>query len=191
MINFIKGKIYSIGTDYIIIENNNMGFKVGMSSKHINMININEEKQIFTHMNVREDDTSLFGFLTFEELNMFKLLISVSGIGPKVALGMLDRFTPDKIMIGIVGDDFNLLSEAKGVGKKTAQRIILDLKDKIKGNKVEESGTLDFLDNSQDAIDALIALGYSKKDSEHVIEKVVKKDMSIEDIIKLALKEFL
>ncbi len=197
MISFIKGKIEIVGKDYIVIENNGVGYNIKTSLATISRLPRDKETKVFTHMQVREDDISLYGFAYLEEINIFTMLISVSGIGPKAALAILDMFSPQDIMLYIISDDSKTLSKAKGVGPKTAQRIILELKDKMKSNSivntessVEIATSVNSIGSGDviDAIDALIALGYEKSDAVKAVNSVASEDLVVQDIIKKALK---
>lgn len=192
MIKFIKGKYVANSNDSMVIENNGMGFLVKASSKTINHFNISEDIMIYTYMNVREDDISLFGFTTNEELSMFILLISVSGIGPKVAIGILEEHNPEQLIYAILKEDVSLLTKAKGIGNKTAQRVILELKDKIKNQDVAALDPIGNMhnDNKKEAIEALMALGYSKNDSVSVVVSSYNDNMTTEEIIRKALSNF-
>lgn len=196
MISYLKGILKYIFQDTIIIEVNNVGYQIFVSSHTLTQLpkegNIIE---IYTHMNVREDNISLFGFLTINELDCFNMLINVSGIGPKVALGILSTLRPQDINKAIIIEDINLLTKAPGIGKKTAQRIILELKDKLKINS-----TFNYDDNleqyyeassnsvNQEAIEALIALGYSQIDATNSVINVYNENLKLEELIKLSLK---
>ncbi|MFV0441745.1 MAG: Holliday junction branch migration protein RuvA [Lachnospirales bacterium] len=201
MISFIKGEVVVLGSGFVVIENNGMGYHINVSMATLGKLPKDKEVKIYTHMQVREDDISLYGFAHNDELNMFKMLTSVSGIGPKGALAMLDSYTPSDIMLNIISEDAKALSKAKGVGLKTAGRIILELKDKMKtesvGNGTLELGSFgtDFVDSNTmnkgdviDAIDALIALGYEKSVAVKVVNKVSCEGDSAQDIIKKSLK---
>ncbi len=190
MIGYIKGKVEIILDKSVIVDNNGIGIVIKVSNKTKLSLNKGDDVKLYTHMAVKEDDISLYGFFTLEEISMYNLLISVSGVGGKVALALNDMFTPSELMLAILTDDFNLLSKASGVGKKTAQRIALELKDKIKSqeNYVVES-TDDTNTIKQDAIDALIALGYEKGESVKVVMET--KLETVEEIIKESLKKLL
>ncbi len=199
MISFIKGTIEIIGKGNVIIDNNGIGYNVKVSENTQAMLpKINEEVRIFTHMQVREDDISLYGFMSMEEISMFNLLISVSGIGAKGALAILNILSPSEIMLSIIAEDINTICKAPGVGKKIASRMVLELKDKIKSSadeyetlQLENVSTPNKMDTSkQDAIDALIALGYDKKESFKVVLEVALEEMTTEEIIKASLKKF-
>lgn len=196
MISYLKGILKYIFQDTIIIEVNNIGYQIFVSSHTLTHLPKEENIiEIYTHMNVREDNISLFGFLTINELDCFNMLINVSGIGPKVALGILSTLRPQDINKAIIIEDINLLTKAPGIGKKTAQRIILELKDKLKINS-----TFNYDDNleqyyevsnnsvKQEAIEALISLGYSQIDATNSVINVYNENLKLEELIKLSLK---
>ena len=162
MYSYIKGIIEEIDLDYIVIENNNIGYKINVSSNTIKNLTLGESYKIYTKLIVREDDMSLCGFFTKEEMNMFELLTSVSKIGPKVGLSTLSFLTPSQINGYILTEDVAKLSKVPGIGKKTAERIILELKDKIDKLNVSYEETLieNVSTSSKDeGIDALLSLG--------------------------------
>ena len=191
MYSYIKGSIEEINLDSLVIEANNIGYKVNVSSNTLSDLKLGKEYKIYTKLIVREDDMSLCGFSTKEELNMFELLNSVSKIGPKVALGILSFATPKQIGAYIVSEDVAKMSKAPGVGKKTAERIILELKDKIDKNNIEFEPTLlsqaPIAVSQDEAVDALIALGYSSQESKEAVNNCKKGVMNTEDIIKKSL----
>lgn len=192
MYQYIKGKVEEIGDNYVVVENNGIGYLINTSRNSINNIKkISSECKVYTYLNVREDDMSLYGFATKEELNMFNLLLKVSKIGPKVALGMLSTMTPSNIKISIVSNDVNSLTKAPGIGKKTASRIILELKDKIDDNiDMNNEIFADNIDDNNDEVTgALMVLGYTRAEITKVLPKVKTKGNNTEDIIKMALKE--
>ena len=194
MFAYIKGNLQVKSINYVVVENNGIGYKIYMSSKSIGTIgSIGDNVKVHTHYHVREDDISLYGFNTEEELRMFEILISVSGVGVKSALTMLSDITPTSFAIAVINDDVTRLTKVPGVGKKTAQRLILELKDKLKSEditcgetEVEECKNNCIINN--DAITALQVLGYCKKEAETALEKINVKGLSIEEIIKEALK---
>ncbi len=195
MIGFINGKLHKIMDGYILVDNNGVGYKIFVSKRTISLLPKEDETfLIYTHMNVREDDISLYGFMTMEEINMYNMLKSVSGIASKSALAILDAFTPLELIMFITSDDDTSISKAHGIGKKTAQRIILELKDKMKKTAMEIDDIsvvgYDSVSSSdkQDAIDALIALGYSKKESIEAVYQIDTENMSTSEIISSALK---
>lgn len=189
MYAYIKGTLEIKGINYVVIENNGIGFKIFMSSKSIGCIgNVGDIVKVHTHYHVREDDISLYGFVSEEELRMFEILINVSGVGVKSALTMLSDITPASFAMAVIQDDVTRLTKVPGVGKKTAQRLILELKDKLKKEDIsgDAAAEEDIIDN--DAVTALQVLGYSKKEVEEVLQKVDTKNLSTEETIKMALK---
>lgn len=197
MYEYIKGELKFIYDDYIVIDNNGIGYKIFTSNNTILDLTIGQVYTIFTEYIVKEDYIALFGFKTLEELNMFKLLISVNGIGPKVSCGILSSMSVDGLKITILNEDVAMLSTSKGVGKKTAQKIILELKDKIpldKDSFVTSDFNIDIKksdDNNKKSIilDALVNLGFMKNDIEKFLSTIDIEKMEIEDIIKLSMKK--
>lgn len=193
MYEYIKGIFKSIEKEYIVIECGNIGYKILTSGSTIsNMPAIDQPIKIYTHQIVREDFIGLYGFLTKEEISMFNLLISINGVGPKAALSLMSIANVSTLKYAIITDDDKLITKAPGIGKKTAQRIILELKDKINlGEAIEKGVVIDpiTLDNGKlsEAIGALIALGYSDKEAEKAVEKA-DRSKSVEEIIKQCLK---
>ena len=192
MINHLKGIIELKKDSFIVIDVNGVGYKVSMSDTSLQKLNLNEEVKIFTYMRISEDDINLYGFLNYEELSMFELLISVGGIGSKSALKILSNILPSKFALAVITSDVNTLKKLPGIGVKTAQRIILELKDKIKASEKEEEekeeSPTQIEGNAKDAEDALQVLGYTRKDIENVLEKMDISGLSVEEIIKLGLK---
>lgn len=195
MISYIKGVIDTVEHDKVVIENNNMGYNVLMSQSATEILGQGEEIKIYTYLHVKEDAMQLFGFLSKNELEMFKKLISVSGVGPKGGLAILSALPENNLQMAIISGDAKAISKAQGIGAKTAQRIIIELKDKIDLEEMlEVSSEAISSDNSiqSDAIDALIALGYSKTESFNAVKKIsVDENMDVEDILKLALKNII
>ena len=198
MYEYIKGKYMGINKDYIIIENNNIGYKIFTSGATMaEMPGINDEVMLYLEQIVREDFIGLYGFKDREELEMFKLLVSISGVGAKAALSLLSISRINNLKYAIIMEDDKHLCRAPGIGKKTAGRIILELKDKIK--KEDIMSGVDIQEGFEDlqptvntntvgeALGALLALGYSEKEAETAL-KQVDKTASLEDIIKDCLK---
>lgn len=198
MYEYIKGKYMGINKDYIIIENNNIGYKIFTSGATMaEMPGINDEVMLYLEQIVREDFIGLYGFKDREELEMFKLLLSISGVGAKAALSLLSISRINNLKYAIIMEDDKHLCRAPGIGKKTAGRIILELKDKIK--KEDIMSGVDIQEGFEDlqptvnantvgeALGALLALGYSEKEAETAL-KQVDKTVSLEDIIKDCLK---
>ena len=191
MYSYIKGIIEEINLDHIVIDNNGIGYKINASANTIMKVKIGHECKIYTKLIVKEDDMSLCGFYDKEELNMFELLTSISKIGPKVGLGILSFASPRQIGAYILSEDIVKLSKAPGVGKKTAERIVLELKDKVDKNNVEFEATLltsqPVVVSQDEALDALVALGYSLQESKEAVQKCKKDGLNTEDIIKKSL----
>ncbi len=199
MISYIIGEIKYIGEDNFVIENNNIGYFINSSFNTIKTLEINNEFKIFTKMNVREDDISLFGFSSKDELEVFELLTSVSTIGPKNAIAILSTLNVDKIKLAIVNNDIDTLTKAKGIGKKTASRIILELVDKVKKMAINDDISISNpdIDNitSNEEIDvareALLNLGYQRNSIDKVLASLKDSDLSLEEIIKESLKRMI
>ncbi|MEG0249223.1 MAG: Holliday junction branch migration protein RuvA [Peptostreptococcus sp.] len=195
MIGYIKGTVEEIGPDYVILENNGIGYRLNASSNTISHMILGEETKIYSKMIVREDDISLCGFYSKDEEEMFKLLTSVSKIGTKVGMSILSFATVGDLARHILTADIAALSKAPGVGKKTAQRIVLELKDKVKKISLDESieevieGEVAVSSNESDeAIEGLIQLGYSNTEAKEAVSFVSQPGMKVEDIIKKALE---
>lgn len=196
MISYIIGDVKAINEDGFVIENNNIGYFINSTLTSLANIQINNEYKIYTSMQVREDDISIYGFVSKEELEMFLLLISVSSIGPKIALGMLSSIDADDIKIAIVNNDIDTLTKAKGIGKKTASRIILELVDKVKKMAIPEKSKLEDNipvknDNVGVAREALKNLGYVENDISRVLNALKDLDLSLEELIKESLKRLI
>lgn len=189
MYDYIIGEIVEIGEDYLVLDNNGIGYKIYTSRNSLSNLVDKERVKVYIYFNLREDGIFLYGFLTKEELSMFELLLLVSKIGPKIGIGILSTLSTNEIKLAILNNDVDSLCKAPGIGKKTANRIILELKDRIDDN-INIDDTLDFVDNSDidEAINALVALGYTKKEVDEVLCKIDIKDLTTEDIIKAVLK---
>lgn len=194
MISYIKGELVYIGNDSVIVDNNGIGYNIGVSSNTITRLpHINETVKIFTYMNVKEDGITLFGFISKEELNMFNMLIGVNGVGPKGALAVLSVLSPGEIALAVASNDIKTLSSGKGVGKKMAERIALELRDKVAKTESADLGDIHVTavsDSSEksDALAGLLVLGYSRTEAAKAVDSVYKDGMTSGDIIKLALK---
>lgn len=199
MISYIIGEIKYIGEDNFVIENNNIGYFINSSFNTIKTLEINNEFKIFTKMNVREDDISLFGFSSKDELEVFELLTSVSTIGPKNAIAILSTLNVDKIKFAIVNNDIDTLTKAKGIGKKTASRIILELVDKVKKMAINDDISISNQDfdnitsngEIEVAREALLNLGYQRNSIDKVLSSLKDSDLSLEEIIKESLKRMI
>ena len=194
MFAYIKGSLEMKFKNYIVIDVGGLGYKIFMAENSINTIgDIGDTVKVFTYYRVREDDVSIYGFKTQEELRMFELLLSVSGVGAKSALVMLSCIEPSEFAIAVISNNVKLLTQVPGIGTKSAQRIILELKDKIKAEQSEEQieqsqeKTSKNNENVQEAISGLMVLGYSKKDIEKAFEHLAVESLSVEDLIKKGL----
>ena len=194
MFAYIKGSLEMKSSGYIVIDINGLGYKIFMSQSNIDTIGeLHDIVKVFTYVKVREDDISIFGFKTQEQLKMFELLISVSGVGAKSALVMLSCIEPSDFAIAVISNDVKVLTKVPGIGNKSAQRIILELKDKLKEEQIEEKlkdsskKTKNNSENINEAISGLMVLGYSKKDIEKAFEHLDIDNLSIEDLIKKGL----
>lgn len=193
MFSYLKGILEDIKNNYIVIDINGIGFKVYTSTHTIDQIpSLNQQVKVHTYLNIKEDAMDLYGFMEVDELRIFELLISVSGVGPKAALAILSTLSPMQISLAIVSSDENMLIKAPGVGKKIAQRIILELKDKIKS---EDLSNFEAIDSGvegnghiSEAVQALLALGYSISDASRAVQAVDSQYIELEDIIRQALK---
>lgn len=190
MYAYIKGEIKKIAKDYLIIENNNIGYIIYMSLKSLNQFNENDKDvTIYTYQNVKEDEISLYGFKTIEEKNVFEKLITVSGIGVKTAINMLSKIEPSEFVIAVITSDLVKLTALPGIGKKSAQRIVLELQDKLKTDEDINIEKIAIIENEvyEELTSALKILGYTTKEIQK-IEGKINKDVDIEEALKQALK---
>ena len=191
MITHIQGKLVEKNPTDVVIDCNGVGYLLNISLHTFSHIPDQENIKLFTHLQIKEDSHTLFGFSSLAEREIFRLLISVSGIGASIARSMLSSLTPKQVREGIAVGDVALIQSVKGIGAKTAQRVILDLKDKIlKVYDIDELSTQISNTNKDEALSALEVLGFNKKQSERVVDKIVSSqpDASVEGIIKQALK---
>jgi len=197
MISYIKGELADILMDFIVIENNGIGYGVSVPMTVIDqMPKPGTEIKVYTYLYIREDIMSLYGFLTKDDLKVFKLLITVSGIGPKGALGILSTITTDELRFAVMTNDSKTISKAPGIGKKTAEKLIIELKDKLKLDNITalESDTETIMigeaDSRNEAIMALVALGYSQPEALRAVKSAeVTDDMDSGEILKSALRK--
>ena len=189
MISYIKGEVVKKGIDYIILENNNIGYYTNTSLSTLSKISEKERISIITYMHVREDILALYGFLTSDEMEIFKKLITVSGIGPKVGLSVLGTYETNTVKEIILKEDIQGLSKVPGIGKKTAAKIILELKDKIGVPEEIPSSEISLFGNERSEVtDALISLGFGYNEVKRTLDSMNLKGKSENDIIKEALK---
>lgn len=193
MIYSLTGRITALFSDSCVIECGGVGFLVSTSSATLGQLTgMSGEVTLFTSMSVREDDISLYGFATSEELEAYKLLVSVSGVGPKAALSILSVMSPKSFALAVASGDSKAFTAAKGVGAKVAQRITMELKDKVAKDTelLEYSGEAGFVpqgSNAEEAILALASLGYTRSEAAHAVS-VASEGATTEELIKLALK---
>lgn len=202
MISYVRGPLVEIEEDVVVVESGGMGFNIHVPLSVLEELpRTGTEVRLYTYLQVREDAMSLYGFLNRQDLGMFKQLIGVNGIGPKAALGILSAMRPDDLRLAIVSGDAKAISRAPGVGPKTAQRVILDLKDKVKledmlpgadpGAVSGDGGSAAGMAGSagMEAIGALVALGYSNMEASKAVRRVtITDEMTPEDVLKAALK---
>jgi len=191
MIDFIKGKIDELTPAFVIVENSGVGYYINISLTTYSQLEGKSDLMILIHEVIREDSHQLYGFAGRDEREIFRLLISVSGVGSNTARMMLSSLTPNEIEKAILGSDVNVLKGIKGIGLKTAQRIIVDLKDKL-GKQSGTGEIFTFSDNTRrdEALSALVTLGFAKGSVIKVLDKLVReeKTLTVEDLIKRALK---
>lgn len=198
MYAYIKGILAEVNTDSIVIENQGIGYQLYVSLQALEELPaIGMEVKVYTYLHVREDAMVLFGFPDREDLKMFQMLLTVSGVGPKGALGILSALSGDDLRFAILSGDSKAIAKAPGIGSKTAQRVILELKDKVSledafetktahiaGGNVTVNGTV-----KNEAIQALVALGYSSSEAMKAVSQVeISQEHKVEDVLKLALK---
>ncbi len=192
MIDYLIGKVAHIGEDYLILENNGIGYRINTSTNSLlDASRHTDAQKLHTSLIVREDGIFLFGFTTPEEIGLFKLLLTVSKVGPKVACGILSALKPSQLQRAIITKDINALCKGQGVGRKTAERIVLELKDKVDGKIYDDLEPLkeDYSNGYEEAVEALISLGYSRYEVEKVLRSLETDDMAVEDIIKAGLRK--
>lgn len=196
MFAYIKGNLEEKGNNYVVIDVGGIGYKIFMSDISIQGIgDLGEKVKVHTYYYVREDNISLYGFLTKEELKMFELLLSVSGIGAKSAISMLSNITPASFAFAVISNDVSSLKKLPGIGAKTAQRIILELQDKLKaekeiitdGAKEQIETEIENNQNMQEAIQALLILGYNRKEIDKAMEKLSNEELTVEELIRKGL----
>ena len=194
MFAYLKGVFESRTLDYIVVDVNGIGYKIFMSENSMKRIGeLGSIIKVHTYVKVREDDISIYGFASNEELRMFELLVSVSGIGAKSAIAILSNIEPSAFAVAVISDNVGALKKLPGIGAKSAQRIILELKDKLKTIDVEDDSSeelkavINKKQNTEELISALQVLGYTKKEVEKIIPKLDNKDDNLENLIKKAL----
>lgn len=200
MLSYIIGEVAEISADTVVVENNGIGFNIKTSAMTIDSLPpVGDMVRIYTYLHIREDAMQIFGFLSKDELEVFKLLLNVNGIGPKGALGILSAISTDDLRFAVLSDDVNLIKSCPGVGAKTAQKLIIELKDKL---RLEDAFEMAVNNNNKkntvqdntvivmnEAVEALVSLGYSSKDAIAAVKKVENiQNKNSEQILKEALK---
>ena len=203
MIGYIKGTVSYLGENYILLDNHGIGYRIFIPAGYQESgLRVGDEARLYTYLSVREDALTLFGFLSQDDLEMFRMMLNVSGLGPKGALGILSVLSADDLRFAVLSDDAKAIAKAPGVGQKTAQKLILELKDKLRLEDAfekklehqqaseEKKGTAAPGGGAEaDAIQALVALGYSNTEAFRAFHKVeISADMDSEAVLKAALK---
>lgn len=206
MFYFISGKLAHLDASFAVVDAGGVGYKLTISQAtysqmpHHRSVDEKPTVTLYTHMAVREDGIELFGFATEEELDSFKLLITVSGVGPKAAISILSLLSPAKLALAICTDDKKTISKASGIGPKTAARIVLELKDKLKGHSFADADAEESIsafedvstsDKRADALSALTVLGYTRGEADAVLKKIDTSSLEVDDIIREALKKLM
>lgn len=199
MISYIRGELVAVEKEKVIIDVGGVGYGIFMPESAMGLLpQMGNEVKLHTYLNVREDAMQLFGFLTRDDLEIFKLLIGVSGIGPKGGLSILSKLTADDLRFAIMSGDSKAISAAPGIGKKTAEKVIIELKDKLDIEQIlnpsdSETKSAIKMDSStnevqSEAVQALVALGYGSTESLKAVNKVNSENMTVEEVLKQALK---
>lgn len=198
MIRLVRGSVFAIGKDHLVVEIGTppatpvagMGFKVNVPVPTLAKQSVNSTVMLHTYLQVREDALTLYGFETEDELDMFQLLLGVNGVGPKVALATLSTLSPDALRLALSNEEPGVVARVPGIGKRTAEKIVLELKDKVQ----QPSGTLEALAQTSDVdgevIEALVTLGYSVVEAQRAVQKVPKDVAGVEDRLREALSQF-
>jgi Holliday junction DNA helicase RuvA len=189
MIRMVRGIVVARGKDYLVLDVHGIGYKVFVPEPAALSADINEELTLHTYLQVREDALNLYGFTDTEELAMFELLIGVNGVGPKVAMSALSVLNPDVLRSAITSEEPGMIARVPGVGRRTAEKIVLDLRDKVK--QVGGVQSVAFAtDVDSEVIDALISLGYSVVEAQRAVQKLPKEAVGVEERLRLALSQF-
>lgn len=203
MISYLKGELIGVEDDKVVIEVGGLGYGIFVPANLIsNLPAIGSEIKLHTYLNIREDAMQLFGFMSKEDLKVYKLVISVNGIGPKGGLAILSELTPDELRFAVVSSDIKAISKAQGIGKKTAEKLIIELKDKLSLEDVlscssESDGVINqkspIDNNGNEAVQALVSLGYDMSSSVKAVKSVENEAgaLSVEEILKLALRQMM
>lgn len=197
MLSYIKGELAEVFEDTIVVDNNGIGINVKVPTTVLsNIPSIGEDIKVYTYLYVREDAINVYGFLTRDDLNVFKLLLNVNGVGPKAALGILSTISANELRYAVLTEDVSKFKKAPGIGAKTAQRLIIELRDKIKLESEEafmvqtnaKTSDNEALLIKNDAVEALVSLGYSQKEAVVAVKKVDIANKNLDEVIKESLK---
>ena len=202
MISYIKGELTEVFEDTVVVETNGIGYNIRVPGSVLDRLpSVGSSVRIYTYLYVKEDAMNLFGFLNRDDLSVFKLLLNVSGIGPKGALATLSTIGPDDVRFAVLSEDVKTISSAPGIGAKTAKRLIIELKDKLKlaevfetalANKEKASSENDVLLARNEAVEALVALGYASAQAMKAVQQVENaEEKDSEQILKEALKKLI
>lgn len=197
MISYIKGNLELRGDGFVVVETGGLGYQIFVSPTTLSKLpTTGEQVKLHTFMSVKEDGIALYGFSNAQELELFQRLLGVSGVGPKAALGFLAALTPQELVLAILSDDLKALCKAPGIGKKTAQRVVLELKDKLQTEdaiamemEIQPAVTSEQNHSKLEAIEALAALGYSRSEAAKAVHAIADETLTTEEILKAALKK--
>ncbi len=189
MISRLRGRIESVGDDHIIVDIGPMGLMVFVPADRLAAYQVGQPVALFTHLHIREQAFTLFGFASEEDLELFQVLLGVSGVGPKLALGILSALPPDTIRLAVANDEPGLLTRAPGVGPKSAKKILFHLKDKMGVSEFEGVGSAPITDEDAEVIEALTALGYSVVEAQRAVQGVGKDVSGVEERLRAALAQ--
>lgn len=192
MISYITGIVESINEDNLVVDHDGIGYRIFMSGPELQIVSQGDEVKIHTYLNVKEDSMTLFGFLEKDSLDMFKLLINVNGVGPRNAVSIIAACPGDMLQMAVATGDDKVIAQAPGVGAKTAQKVIIELKDKIDIEEVITSSSGDVMPQASgithDAVEALVSLGYPQTQASKAVKAIaIDEEMDVEDVLKIAL----
>ncbi len=194
MIRTVRGAVVGLGKDYLVLDvggaSGGIGLKIHAPTPTLAQVNSGQELRLHTYLQVREDALTLFGFTDEEELEIFELLLGVNGVGPKVALSTLSTLTPDALRLALANDEPAVIARVPGIGKRTAQKIVLELKDKVEASGDGLQALASASDVDTEVIEALIALGYSVVEAQRAVQKLPKDAATVEERLRLALSQF-
>ncbi len=194
MIRTVRGAVVGLGKDYLVLDvggaSGGIGLKIHTPAPTLAQVNSGQEIRLHTYLQVREDSLTLFGFIDEEELEIFELLLGVNGVGPKVALSTLSTLTPDALRLALANDEPAVIARVPGIGKRTAQKIVLELKDKVEAGGEGLQALASASDIDTEVIEALIALGYSVVEAQRAAQQIPKDVTTVEERLRLALSQF-